>query len=224
MMDLCPVAVDHQSSKLDEFVLVSRRIRKAGHDAHASSPTVGKSSSTANGSFVFASPELREAPSKLTSPLSGEAIGKEGRIASSIQAISVAFQDHSRLQSQGKEAKAPPARSDSDGELRGDPPQRSVLPIALLGVVTKIRRSNSESSGVMRTHQVPPKGDSSHPRKSDFSSVPADLGRSSEDSETAAARQTERNDLSAARAKAPKARNLQRKNSSNSVITPHPIL
>jgi hypothetical protein len=98
MMDLCPVAADHQSSKLDEFVLVSRRIRKAGRDAHASSPTVGKNSPTANGSFVFASPELREAPSKLTSPFSGDVIGKEGRIASSVQAVSVAFQDHSRPQ------------------------------------------------------------------------------------------------------------------------------
>jgi hypothetical protein len=130
MMDLCPVAGDHQSSKLDEFVLVSRRIRKAGRDAHASSPTVGKSSSTANGSFVFALPELREAPSKLTSPLSGDAIGKEGRIASSFQAISVAFQDHSRLQLQGKEAQASPARNDGDGEPRGSPPQRSTSPIA----------------------------------------------------------------------------------------------
>ncbi len=39
---------------------------------------------------------------------------------------------------------------------------------------------------------------------------------------TAAAKQTERNDLSAPRAKAPKARNSQRKNSSNLVITPSP--
>jgi hypothetical protein len=222
MMDLCPVAADHQSLKLDEFVLVSRRIRKAGRDAHASFPTVGKSSPTANGSFVFASPELRKAPFKLTSPLLGEAIGKEGRIASSIQAILVAFQDHSRLQSQGKEAKALLARSDGDGELRGDPPQRSTSPIAPLGVTTKIRGSNSESSGVVRTHQVPPKGDSSHPRKLDFSSVPVSLGRSPEDSKTAAAKQMERNDLSAPRAKAPKARNSQRKNSSNLVITPSP--
>jgi len=84
MMDPCLVATDHQSSKLDEFVLVSRRIRKAGRDAHSSSPTVGKSSPTANNSFVFASPELREAPSKLASPLSGDAIGKEGRIMSSV--------------------------------------------------------------------------------------------------------------------------------------------
>ncbi len=66
------------------------------------------------------------------------------------------------------------------------------------------------------------KGDSSHPRKSVFFSAPAGLGRSSEDSETVATKQTERIDLSAARAKAPKARNSQRKNSSNSVITPSP--
>jgi hypothetical protein len=82
-MDLCPVAADHQSSKLDEFILVSRRIRKAGRDAHVSSPTIGKNLMMANGSFVFALPKLREAPSKLTSLLSGDAIGKEGRIANS---------------------------------------------------------------------------------------------------------------------------------------------
>ncbi len=189
MMDLCPVAADHQSLKLDEFVLVSRKIRKVGRDAHASFPTVGKSSPTANGSFVFASPEFREAPSKLTSPLSGDVIGKEGRIASSFQAVSVAFHDHPRLQSQGKEAQASLTRSDGVGEPRGDPPQRSASLIAPLGVATKIRGSNSESSGVVRTHQVPPKGDSSHPRKSNFSSVPAGLGRSSEGSETTAAKQ-----------------------------------
>jgi hypothetical protein len=222
MMDLCPVAADQQSSKLDEFVLVSRRIKKAGRGAHAPSPTVRKSSSTANGSFVFASPEFHEAPSKLTPPLYGETIGKEGRIASSVQAVSAALQDHSRFQLQGKEAQAFPAKSDGDGEPRGDPPQHLTSPIVPLEVATKIRKSKSESSGVVRTHQVPPKGDSSHPRKSDFSSEPAGLGRSSEGSETAAARQMERNDLSAARAKAPKARNSQRKNLSNSVITPSP--
>jgi hypothetical protein len=151
-MDLCPVATNHQSSKLDEFVLVSRRIRKAGCNAHTSSPTVGKNSTTANGSFVFASLELHEAPSKPTSPLSGDAIGKEGRIASSFQAISVAFQDHSRLQPQGKEAQASQVRSDGDGEPRGDPPQRSASPIVPLGVATKIRGSNSKSSGVACTH------------------------------------------------------------------------
>jgi hypothetical protein len=116
VMDLCPDAVDQQSSKLDEFVLVSRRIRKAGHGVHASSPTIRKSSPTANGSFVFASPEFHEAPSKLSFPLSGDTIGKEGRIASSVQAVSVAFEDHSRLQLQGKEAEASPARSDGDGK------------------------------------------------------------------------------------------------------------
>jgi hypothetical protein len=97
MMDICPVVADHQSSKLDEFVMVSRRIRKAGRNARASSPTVGKSPTTANGSFVFASLEWREAPFKFISPLSGDAIGKEGGIASSMQAFLAAFQDVSRL-------------------------------------------------------------------------------------------------------------------------------
>jgi hypothetical protein len=60
-------------------------------------PTVGKSPTTANGSFVFASLEWREAPFKLISPLSGDAIGKEGGIASSLQAFLAAFQDVSRL-------------------------------------------------------------------------------------------------------------------------------
>jgi hypothetical protein len=152
MMDLCPVAADYQSSKLDEFVLVSRRIRKVGRNAHISSPTVGKSSTTANGSFAFASPELHEAPSKLTSPLSREAIGKEGRIASSFKAVLVVFLDHLSLQPQGKEAQASQARSDGDGEPRRDPPEWSALPIAPLGVATKIRGSNSEGSGVVRTH------------------------------------------------------------------------
>ncbi len=96
------------------------------------------------------------------------------------------------------------------------------MPFAPLEVATRIRESEPESSGVLRTHQVPSKGDSSFPRKSDFSSAPAGLGRSSKGSETAAARQTERNDLSNAKAKASKARNSQQKNSNNSVITPSP--
>jgi len=222
MMDLCPHAADQQNSKLDEFVLVFRRIRKAGRGAHASSPTNRKSSSTTNGSFVFASPKYREAPSKLISPFSGDAIGKEGKIASSIQVFSVTSWDLSRLQLQGKEAQASLARSDGDGKPRGDHLQRSATPFAPLEVATKIGESKPESSSVLRTHQVPPNGDSSLPRKLDFSSVPAGFGRSSEGSETIATRQTERNDLSATRAKAPKARNSQRKNSSNSVITPSP--
>jgi chemotaxis response regulator CheB len=75
---------------------------------------------------------------------------------------------------------------------------------------------------MLRTHQVPPKGDSSHPRKSEFSSIYAGPGRNLEDSETTAARQTERNDLSAARAKAPKERISQRKSLGNSATTPSP--
>jgi len=223
MMDLCPVAADQQSSKLDEFFLVSRRIRKAGCGAHFPSPTVRKSSPTANGSFVFALPEYRQAPPKLISPFSGDAIGKERGIANSVQAFLGAPQDLSRLQLQGKEAQASPARSDGDGEPRGaPPPQRSATLLAPLEIASKIRESKPESSGILCTHQVPPKGDSSLPRKSDFSFVPVGLGRSSEGSETAAARQTERNDLSAAMAKASKARNMRRRNSNNSAITPSP--
>jgi hypothetical protein len=97
MMDLCPVATDQQNSKFDEFVQVSRRIRKAGCGAHVPSPTIRKSSSTTNGSFVFASPKYREVPPKLISPFSGDAIGKEGGIANSVQAFSGAPQDLSRL-------------------------------------------------------------------------------------------------------------------------------
>ncbi|CAM6021544.1 unnamed protein product [Sphagnum balticum] len=77
MMDLCPDAADQQNSKLDEFILVSRRIKKAGCNAHASSPTDRKNSSIANGSFAQASPEHRKAPSKLISRSSGDTIGKE---------------------------------------------------------------------------------------------------------------------------------------------------
>jgi len=84
MMDLCPVAVDQQNSKFDEFILVSKRIRKPGCGAHVPSPTVRKSSPTANGSFVFASSEYREAPPKLISPFSGDAISKEGGITNSV--------------------------------------------------------------------------------------------------------------------------------------------
>jgi len=214
-MDPCSDAANHQSSKLDEFVLVSRRIRKAGRGAYSSSPTVRKSSPTANGSFVFASPEFREAPSKLSPPFPGGAIGKERGIASSFQPISTTFPDQSRLQNQGKEAQASPARSDGDDEPRGAPPQRTASPLAPLDAETRIRESRPESSGIVRTHQVPPNGDSSLPRKSNSFSVLVGPGKSLEGSETTAAKQTERNDLSAAKAKAPKARNTQRKNSSN---------
>ncbi|CAM6073525.1 unnamed protein product [Sphagnum tenellum] len=222
MMDLCPVAADQQNSKLNEFVLVSRRIRKAGRGAQASSPTVRKSSSIANGFLVFASPEYREALPKLISPFSGDAIGKEGRIASSVHAFLVASQDLSKLQLQGTEAQASPARSDGDGESRGDLPQQSTTTFTPLEIAIRIWESKPKSSGVLRTHQVRPKGDSSLPRKSNFSSVPAGLGRNSKGSETAAARQMEKNNLSVAKAKAPGVKNSQRKNSRNLVITPSP--
>ncbi|CAN5957277.1 unnamed protein product [Sphagnum jensenii] len=225
-MDPCSDVANHQSSKLDEFVLVSRRIRKAGRGAYSSSPTVRKNSPTANGSLVFASPEFREAPSKLSAPFPGGAIGKERGIASSFQAILTTFSDQSRLQNQGKEAQASPTRSDGDDEPRGAPPQRTASPLAPLDAETRIRESRPESSGIMRTHLVPPNGDSSFPRKSNSFSVLAGPEKSSEGSETTVARQTKRNDLSVAKAKAPKARNTQRKNSSNSPITssPHSLI
>jgi hypothetical protein len=222
MMDLCPDVANQQSSKLDEFVLVSRRIKKAGRNAHASSPTDRKNSPTANGSFAYASPESRKAPSKLISPFSEETIDNKRTIASSDQAFLTAPQDLSKFQAKGKEAKASLARSDGDGEPRGDRPQQSTSSLAPLEVTTKNRESKLESSSIPRTHQVPPIGISPLPRKSDFSSAPAGLGRSSEGSETTAARQTERIDLSAARAKAPKARSSQRRNLNNSGITPSP--
>ncbi|CAM6022743.1 unnamed protein product [Sphagnum balticum] len=152
MMEFCPVAADQQATRLDEFVLVSRKTRKAKRGAHASSPMDRKSPPTANGSFAFASPEFREAPSKLISFSSGDAIGKEGGSASSIQAILVAFQDRSRLQQKGKEAQASPPRNDGDGRPRRKPSQRSASPFAPLDVASKIRESKTESSGDLRTH------------------------------------------------------------------------
>jgi hypothetical protein len=67
----------------------------------------------------------------------------------------------------------------------------------------------------LRKESLPPP-----PDKSDLSSASAGLGRSSETSEAAAARQSEKEDLSAARAKAPRMRGTQRKNSISSVTTP----
>ncbi|CAN5968669.1 unnamed protein product [Sphagnum jensenii] len=111
MMDICSATADSQTTGLDEFVLVSRRTRKAGRGAHASSPTVRKCSLAANDSLDFASLELCAAPAKLISPTLGEEIGKEGGNAGSNQATSVASQDCSRLQQQSKEAKALQPRS-----------------------------------------------------------------------------------------------------------------
>ncbi len=99
MMEICSDA-DSQTAKLDEFVLVAHRIRKAGRGAQpglskfklsprkgghtrVSSLTSGKNSLTANGFFVSTSPELNEAPASTISPHLEEMIHEEGRIASS---------------------------------------------------------------------------------------------------------------------------------------------
>ncbi len=92
--------------------------------------------------------------------------------------------------------------------------------------MTKLPESKIKCSDGPCTHQVLPKGSSPHPRKSDLFSTSAGLGRGSENSEAAAARQSKREDLSAAKAKAPRVRSSQRKNSINSVTTPslHPLI
>jgi hypothetical protein len=114
-MEICSDAANSQTAKLDEFVLVAHRIRKAGRGARpglskfklsprkgghtrVSSLTSGKNSLTANSSFVSALPELDEAPASTISPHPEETIHEEGRIASSNQAISVALQDRTRSQ------------------------------------------------------------------------------------------------------------------------------
>jgi hypothetical protein len=94
--------------------------------------------------------------------------------------------------------------------------------IAPLDVASKPRESETEGVGRSHTHQVPPKGDPSHPRKLEVYFVSVGLGRSSEGSDIATARQSERINLSAARAKAPRVRNSLRKNSTSSMITPSP--
>jgi hypothetical protein len=85
-MEICSDAANSQTAKLEEFVLVAHRIRKAGRGARprpskfklsprkgghtrVSFLTSGKNSLTANGSFVSASPELEEAPSSTISLL-----------------------------------------------------------------------------------------------------------------------------------------------------------
>jgi hypothetical protein len=115
MMEVCSDATDSQTAKLNEFVLVAHRIRKAGcgarpglsqfklrprndGNARASSPTGEKNLLTTNGSIVSTSPELSEVPATPISPHSGETICEEGRIASSDQAISISLQDHPRPQ------------------------------------------------------------------------------------------------------------------------------
>jgi hypothetical protein len=108
MMEIYSDAVDSQTAKLEEFVLVAHMTRKArrgarpglskfklsprkGGHTRVSSLTSGKNSLTANSSFVSASPELEEAPSSIIYPHIEETILGEGRIASLSQAISVAL-------------------------------------------------------------------------------------------------------------------------------------
>ncbi len=82
--------------------------------------------------------------------------------------------------------------------------------------------SSIEGAEGLRTHQVPPKGVSPLSRKSNTSSISAGLGRNSKTSEiVATARQSKREDLFAARAKVPRKRGTQRKDSISSVKTPY---
>ncbi len=134
------------------------------------------------------------------------------------QTNSIAPQDRPRLQQTGKGKQASLLRS--DGGPRGELLQRSHSASALLEVAPRILESTIEGTDGLRTHQVPPKGVSSLPRKSDLSSTSTGLGRSSETSEATATRQFEREDLSAARAKALRMRGMQRKNSISSVTNP----
>jgi hypothetical protein len=91
-----------------------------------------KCSPTTNGSLDFASPELDAIPTKLIASTLGEEIDKEGRNAGSNQATLIASQDRSKLQQQGKEAKALQPRS--YGGPRGEAPQWSSTLIAPLDV------------------------------------------------------------------------------------------
>ncbi len=110
----------------------------------------------------------------------------------------------------------------SDGGPRGVLLQRSPSASAPLEVAPRILVSSTEGAIGLRTHQVPPKGVSPPPRKSDTFSVFAGPGRNSKTPEIAVAtRQSEREDLSTARAKAPRKRGTQRKDSISSVKTPY---
>jgi hypothetical protein len=171
MMEICPDAVDSQTAKLEEFVLVAHRIRKAGCGARSglskfklslrkgghtrvSSLTSGKNSLTANGSFVSASPELVVAlvvaPASTISPHPEETICGEGRIASSIQAISVMLQDRTRPQQASEEMQASSFRS--DGGPQGELLQRSFSPAVSRGLATiPPPESRIESSGGLCT-------------------------------------------------------------------------
>jgi hypothetical protein len=108
MMEICSKAIDSQIAKLNEFVLVAHRIRKAGcgaqlglskfklrprngSGARTSSPTGRKNLFAANGSIDSTLPDFNKAPAKPISLHSGETICKEGRNASSEHANSIAL-------------------------------------------------------------------------------------------------------------------------------------
>jgi hypothetical protein len=168
MMEVYSDAADSQTAKLDEFVLVAHRIRKAGlgtrsrlskyklrpkngGNARASSLTGGKNLLAANGSIVSTSPELSKAPATPISPHSEETICEEGRIASSDQAISISLQDRSRPQQTSEEEQASLLRS--DGGPRGELLQRSYPPAAPLVIAAIPSDSKIESFGGLRTLQ-----------------------------------------------------------------------
>ncbi len=132
----------------------------------------------------------------------------------------VAPQDQQKLQQTSKELQA--SLFKSDGRPRGELLQRSHSAFAPLEVASRILESLIEGAEGLRIHQVFSKGVSPLPRKSNFSSAFAGLGRGLESSEVVVARQSEREDLSAARAKAPRKRGVQRKDSISSVTTPSP--
>jgi hypothetical protein len=151
MMEICSDAADSQTAKLDEFVLVAHRIRKAGRGiwpglskfklsprkggfTRVPSLSSGKNSLTVNDSFVSASPELGETPASTISPHPEETIHGEGRITSLSQAISIAFQDRTRSQQASEEMQASPLRS--NGGLQGELLQWSSSPTASLGIAT----------------------------------------------------------------------------------------
>jgi hypothetical protein len=169
-MEICSDAADSQTAKLEEFVLVAHRTRKAGQGTRpglskfkpsprkggptrVSSLMSGKNSLTANGSFVSASPELEEAPSSTISPHPEETIHGEGRIASSSQAILVALQDRTRSQQASEETQASPLTN--DGGPQGELLQRPFLPAASLGITTSPPPERRiESSGGLCTPQT----------------------------------------------------------------------
>ncbi|CAK9870623.1 unnamed protein product [Sphagnum jensenii] len=102
----------------------------------------------------------------------------------------------------------------SDGELREDHLRRSSAPAASLDITSKSSESKAEASGRPHIFQVPPKGSFPSPRTSNFLFASAGQGLGLETSDITVARQVEREDFSAAKAKVLKeSKGAQRKNS-----------